>query len=491
MYQPNMNEYNEERINVIFSDDGMTGYVKLVKAEPKAVSDEAEGAGDGDGGDAEKEIPPPEPVSAGEIFEALGKKGIVFGIKEESVRKLADRPIYGIKIEVAKGVDSIDGQDGYIDFYVKRDAVYKPDYNQEGVIDYKNLAYFQQVNKGHLLCDIVRATEGTEGTNIFGGVIPAKNGKEPISPVGKNTVLSEDGRKLTAGVSGVVRFVRDVVDINEVLQIKEDVNQSTGNINFPGDVVIGGDVYHGFSVKSGGNVTIKGMIAGAAVEAAGDIIVGKGINGASLEKIKAGGNLRSGYIENADIEIQGDITSDYIIDSNIYCGHNIELVGRNELVVGGNILLRGELTAKTIGNDNERPTRIELLGETEEGDIESINKLEAEKAEHLESAGKLSATLKQYSRFGELYDERPGPEVIALLVQQLELLKSRIDEITAEIKTIRDELSVTYPGSVICKRKLYQGVKIHFGNEVFRFSLDDLERCRIYCREGEIMQGTL
>ena len=486
-----LKEAQDERIEVIVSDDGMIGYIKLIKIEPKQEPEaEAEEGVEPNAEMTEKPPVPPEPVTAEEMMAALEKSGIISGIKEDSVRKLADRPIYGIKIEVARGVDPVDGEDGYIDFYVKRNAAYKPEYTEEGTIDYKNLAYFQQVNTGHLLCEIVKEREGVDGTNIFGAAVPAKSGRAATSPVGRNTILSDDGARLTAGVSGVVHFVRDIIEINEVLQLKNDVDQSTGNINFPGDVVVAGDVCHGFSIKSGGNVTVRGMIEGAAVEAAGDIYIGKGINGAGGEAIRTGGNLRSGYIENADIDVEGDVTSDYIIDSNIFCRGNIELAGRNELVVGGNIELYGELTAKTIGNENERPTKVKVLGRSE-GDFSGINKLETEKAEYLESAGKLSSTLKQYSRFGELYDEKPAPEMLAVLVQQLDLLKTRIDELSAEIKRLEDEMSVSYLGSVICKRKLYQGVKIHFGNDVFRFSLHDLERCRIFWHEGEIMQGTL
>ncbi len=459
----------DERIKVITSSDYMVGYIRLDKTEP----------------DEEQE-----PIKSEEIFNALKDKGIVFGIKEDMIEKFAERPIFGIKIELARGKEPIDGQDGYVNFYVKRDSEYQPDYDDEGIIDYKNLDYFQLVKKGHLLCEIVHETEGLNGMNIFGGEVLAKSGRPPVSPVGKNTELSEDGKKLFATVDGLVKFTKDYIDISDVLQIRSDVDQTTGNIDFSGDVIVSGDVSYGFSLKSGGNVTVRGFVEGAKIEAAGDIHISKGINGAGGEKVIAGGDLRSGYIENADIEVEGNIVTDYIIDSNVLCKGNIELSGRNELVIGGSIKLYGDLIAKNIGNENERPTRIELLG-TVKGDTLPIKTKEQERASLKESADKILVILRQYSRFGDFNDDELDPDKLAVLKQQYQLINKKIAELNVEIKQLRKEISREYVGSIICKRKLYQGVKIYFGGDLFYFNLDNLEHCRIFCIGGKISHGSI
>lgn len=463
---------NNHKINVIMSDDGMAGYIMLEKSET------VEGAPD-------EELH----VTVEQLKQILADNRVVYGIKENSLQLIAVRPIYGIKVEVARGTDPIDGKDGYVNFFVKRDSEYKPEYNEDGVIDYKNIEYFQQVTKGQLLCEVIRETEGTDGMNIFGAAVPAKRGRPPISPMGKNTLFNEDGTRLFAACSGVVRFIKDHIDINEVLQIRTSVDQGTGNINFPGDVIIEGDVCYGFSVVTGGSVTIKGVVEGASVEAAGDIFISKGINGAGGKKVVAGGNLRSGYIENAELEIAGDITTDYIIDSNIICNGNIQLMGRNELIVGGSVSVLGELTAKYIGNEKERPTRIEVMGVVI-ADTEAINKLKQEREDYNSRALKLTEMLNQFSGMSGLIRESAN-EQLNILKQQLTLLKEGIDSISRKIEELENQGRVEYPGAVICKKKLYQGVKIYFGNELFRFDLDDIEHCRIFWSDGEIIHGTL
>ena len=466
---------NDDMIDVIISDNGMIGYIRLKKWEE---------------GEGEKPVVKPGPVTVDQLMQALKKNRIVYGIKENGLRMLAARPIYGIKIEVARGTDPVDGEDGYVNFFVKRDSEYKPEYSEEGIIDYKNLDYFQQVTEGQILCEVVKETTGTEGRNILGVAVPAKSGKPAISPQGKNTLFNEDGTRLIAVCSGVVRFVKDHIDINEVLRIPSHVDQMTGNIDFPGDVIVEGDVCYGFSVKTGGNVTIKGVVEGASVEAAGDIHISKGINGAGGKKVMAGRNLRSGYIENAELQVEGNITTDYIIDSNIICRGNIELVGRNELIIGGSIRILGELTAKYIGSEKERPTRIEVMGVVA-ADTESIDRLKEEREEYNSSASKLMETLNQFSHLGQLNEKDPLTQQLNVLKQQLILLKERIDSATLKINKLEKEGRVEYPGSILCKRKIYQGVKIYFGDEMFRFDLDDIEHCRISWCDGEIIHGTL
>jgi Predicted polymerase, most proteins contain PALM domain, HD hydrolase domain and Zn-ribbon domain len=70
--------------------------------------------------------------------------------------------------------------------------------------------------------------------------------------VGDNTFLDEDDTVLKAACDGVVHYVRDVISVRDLLQITGNVDQHTGNIQFPGDVSVSGDVYSGYSLRSGG-----------------------------------------------------------------------------------------------------------------------------------------------------------------------------------------------------------------------------------------------
>lgn len=453
-------------IEVTASDDGMTGFIKLIKQGEN-----------------------PAPVTKEQLMEALHANRITYGIKESSVEKLAARPIYNIKLEIAKGVLPVYGQDGTITFYVQRDSEYRPEINLEGAIDYKNLDYFQIVKKDQTLAEITRETEGTEGMNIYGGVVPTKHGRTPNTPVGKNTHLIQDDTLLVADCDGVIRFARDTIDVSDMLKINGSVDHLTGNIHFTGDVNIEGDVSDGYSVKSGGNIIVKGVVEDAAIEAVGDVHISKGINGGGSNSIYVGGHLKCKYIEHANIHVEGNISADYIIDSNITCMGNIELSGSRELVVGGDVKVFGELRAKDIGSESERTTRIEVLG-LKIMDTEAIERATKERDEFNERMQLLIENAQKISQ-SRMNASDDVMEQLSMVKKQILIIREKVDQLNFQIQQLEKNWTMEFPGSIICKRKLYQGVKINFGEERFNFELDNIEHCRIFWADGTIIHGTL
>ena len=65
---------------------------------------------------------------------------------------------------------------------------------------------------------------------------------------GRNLVISEDGRKLISQVNGHVILENDKVVVSNVLELV-DIDNSTGDIEYNGDVTIKGNILAGFSVK--------------------------------------------------------------------------------------------------------------------------------------------------------------------------------------------------------------------------------------------------
>lgn len=453
-------------IEVTASDDGMTGFIKLTKQGEN-----------------------PAPVTKEQLMAALQENRIVYGIKETSVEKLAARPIYNIKIEVAKGLAPVFGQDGFITYYVQRDSEYRPVINMEGTIDYKNLDYFQIVKKDQVLAEITKESEGTEGMNIFGGTVPTRNGKVPNTPVGKNTHLIQDDTLLVADCDGVIRFARDIIDVADMLKINGNVDNLTGNLNFSGDINIEGDVSNGFSVKSGGNIIVKGVVEDAAIEAAGNVHISKGINGGGSNSIYVGGNLKCKYIEHANIHVEGDISADYIIDSTVTCMGNIELSGGKELVVGGEVKVMGELRAKDIGSESERNTKIEMIG-VKIMDTEAIDKLTKERDE-LNGRVQLLAENAQKLNQSRMNASNEVMEQLAMAKKQILVIRDKVDQLNFQIQQLEKNWTMEFHGAIICKHKIYQGVKINFGEEKFNFTLDNIEHCKIFFADGKIIQGTL
>jgi len=460
-------EQSEVLFEVSASDDGVIGFLKLIRQDQN-----------------------PKPVTKEMLFEELKAKNVVFGVKEDVVEKLALRPIYNIKIEVARGILPVSGEDGENRFLVKKDVEYVPEFDSEGIIDYKNIDYFQLVKKDQILCSISKEKPGVPGKNIYGGDLPARAGKPPSYPVGENTLLIDDNTLLVATCDGVVNYVRDTISIRNLLKISSDVDQHTGNINFSGDVTVEGDISNGFSLNVGGNLIIKGVIQDAKIDVGGNLHVSRGINGALKQSITVQGDMRCNYVENAIVFVAGNITADYIIDSKITCMGDIELKGGNEMVLGGDIKLKGSLQAKEIGSEKERVTRIEVLGERIV-DTELLSKLEEERNLYNEKAMVLIEKAKTLGDILAMGNNEVASGQLALVKKQMFLIREKINGLSLKIEDTKQGGFVEYTGAVICKRKVYQGVKIFFGETRFRFSFDNIEHCRIYWNEGEIVQSTL
>ena len=454
-------------LDVLLSDDGMTGYLRLTKQGEN-----------------------PEPITKAQLLEALKVNNIVYGIKDTSIDQLAMRPIFNIKIEIAKGLLPIDGEDGQITYLVKKNSEYQHEYSLDGNVDYKNLDYFQLIKKGQVLCEIKKETAGIQGRNIYGGIVPAKNGRPIPSPIGKNTEFIEDDTKLIATCDGVVSYTKETIDINDMLHIPSNVDQLTGNINFTGDVTIDGDICTGYSVISEGNIMVKGVIEDANIKAGGSVHISKGINGGGGSNIYVGGDLRCKYIENASIHVEGNIIADYIIESKITCMGNIELSGSKELIVGGEIKVLGELRAKEIGTEKERVTKIEVLG-VQIIDTEGINKLKKERDEINKNAEILIENVDKLNQLVKLSGNNELLEQLSLTKKQMLSLKEQIDYKSNQIQKLEKDWTMEYYGAIICKRKIYQGVRINFGENRFHFNFDNIEHCRIYWYNGEIIQGIL
>ncbi len=424
------------------------------------------------------------------VMEAIEAAGVVFGVKEDLIEKLIARPIYNIKIQVGEGEPAKEGKDGFVDYYVVKDSEYKPEVNEDEDVDFKNLDYFQMVTKGQMLAYIHFPETGADGKDLFGRELPGRDGKEAKSPAGKNTELNEDGTMLYSACDGIVNYVGDTVNINDVIHIAGNVDNNTGNINFSGDVIIEGDVSEGFAVTAGGSIIVKGVVESCQIEAGGDVQIVKGVNGGDGSHIKVGGDLRSPYIEHAKVDVGGDILAESIIESDVTCEGDIDISNAGKgVLVGGTVNVKGNLVVKTLGNENERITNIKIIG-IETGIQDEITSLNVEKETALKNVEKLKSARRKIFQ-PMLEEDSPVAQQIKQIDTQVNMLLDKIDETSKKIQELKDKWSYEYHGGIVCKGKMFYGTRIYFGEQRYQFNTESLDHCRIYWEEGEIINANL
>ena len=124
------------------------------------------------------------------------------------------------------------------------------------------------VNEGAVLARKIPGKPGVPGQDVLGKVFPAAAVKDFQFRLKKNVVLSADGLEVLAGCAGQpVRVDEKTYMVENVYVLNQDVDLATGSIEFPGDVLIQGNVQDGLRIFAGGKLEIKGSVSHAELRA--------------------------------------------------------------------------------------------------------------------------------------------------------------------------------------------------------------------------------
>ncbi|MCI9423164.1 MAG: DUF342 domain-containing protein [Dorea sp.] len=375
----------------------------------------------------------------------LKESGVSYGLNTELLDGLPDaQDRYFHLFLIARGRAVVHGKDGYIEDFFKRTVRKKFEEDEHGRVDYFHLNIVQNVEKGQPICQIVPPVPGVAGRTVLDEEITCKEGKTPTLPKGRNTEASEDGMQLLAVKSGRVEFSGRSFVVKSVLEISGNVDFSTGNINFVGDVHIHGDVGSGFSVRTIGNVTIDGVVEAAEIEAGGDLIVAKGILGDSRAMIRAHHDVYAKYMENCTVHCRGSLQTDCIVNCDVYCDGEVNVRSGRGTIIGGRIRAAQGVDAKVVGSKSESVTSI-FLGGQPFADFEretlllNIKKQEAE----LEKLERQPDSPTRTQRMGKLrLDLSIGRMKLSQFDKELKKIKEKLEEQGG----CRLKCSIAYPG---------------------------------------------
>jgi len=126
----------------------------------------------------------------------------------------------------------------------------------------------QLVHEGAVLARKIPGVPGIAGKDVLGKVFPVAMVKDFKFNLKKNVCLSEDGLEVLATCAGQpVRLGEKTYMVEDVYILHKDVDLATGSIEFPGDVLIEGNVQDGLRIFAGGRLEIKGSVSHAEIKA--------------------------------------------------------------------------------------------------------------------------------------------------------------------------------------------------------------------------------
>ena len=298
------------------------------------------------------------------LDKALAEHGVRFGIDEVLLSELPqDQGRYFRLFPCARGKPAVHGTDGRIVDFFPRVIEKKVTVDENNRVDYTSLNFIHNVSQGEVICKLIPPTGGEPGRTVQGEELPARDGKNAVLPKGRHTEASEDGLSLLASIAGHVEFSGRAFQVKPLLDIPGNVDFSTGDINFLGDVCIRGDICSGFTVRAMGNITVGGVVEACTVEAGGDLVVSGGVQGDNVAVIRAQQSIFAKFIENACVYAKESICSDCLINCDVYCDGGIEVRSGRMTVIGGALRAAHEVSVGTLGSRAECRTEIILGGQ--------------------------------------------------------------------------------------------------------------------------------
>ncbi|MDR2096223.1 MAG: FapA family protein [Treponema sp.] len=284
---------------------------------------------------------------------------IVTGIREEVILQALEQCKQGGKavrnVLIARGIPPVNEIEEH---YALNPALaeIKAPLSKKGRIDHRSRSTFIVVEKGEILARFNARSPGSEGTDLHGKAVPYKTVGPHDLRGGRNT-RTENGC-ITAQTAGLLEQAGRVLNVRDSLEIRGPVGYATGNIVFPGDVVLDGPVADGFTVYSGGSIRTRETFDISDVITRKDLIVEGGIKGRGRGLVKVGGELKARFIENCRIACRKRVAVESgILNSRVFSMDRIDLGSWGRLIGGEYSAIHG-IRAGSIGSRSGAGTRI-------------------------------------------------------------------------------------------------------------------------------------
>jgi uncharacterized protein (DUF342 family) len=284
-------------------------------------------------------------ITTGVLWDAI--KGCILTCNEERSR-VSDAVI-------ARGMKPVDEIPPCLVIDVKLLAQEKKD-AEAARVDFREVSPFVLVKKGDVLATLTPKQEGSMGTTVRGAAVAFR--KEPVSypKPGKNTTW-QDGM-VVALCDGKFESTPANFSVDEMLAVSGDVDFHVGNIDFPGDVVIQGEIKDGFTVKVGKSMLCYGSIGASQVQTGGDLVTRQGIIGRDKAVIRVGGTTEAKFIEGCALDsVKSVFVKTSIMNSSVHTRDRLEM-GERGIIIGGAIYAQNGVSAAQIGSERSPRTEI-------------------------------------------------------------------------------------------------------------------------------------
>lgn len=289
------------------------------------------------------------------VMSELKSKNIIYGIKENEIRKAIDKKTFKTRIITAEGKYPSLGLDARLKTSVLC-RMNLMDYCTEHSLDeiFNQFELINIVKAGDIIAEIEPATQGTPGITIFDDTVSTLKGETNIIQ-GLNII--NEGNNVKAKIDGRVVLNFKGIDVEPVM-IVEGVPERM--IDFEGSIKILGGIETPCLIKASGDIEIHGMVSDTSLFAGRNIFIHGNLLGPTNRTIKADGDFAAYNVSNSNITAENTLISSTIFKSKISAYRSVVNTGPEGKIIGGQIRAGISVESKSIGSIKNIPTSISV-----------------------------------------------------------------------------------------------------------------------------------
>lgn len=236
-----------------------------------------------------------------EVVEKMGLMGTKHGFKQFEIMKAMEAIEPGVFV-VAEGKPAVQGKHGWLESKVNTKVEVGLKEKEDGRVDFREIKTIPYVEKGKVIGIIHPPVAGEIGYTVTNDPIPAKQSlplkvlaEKGIAVIGDKIVATETGRPQIEQRGHLIK-----ASIIQKLTHIGNVDLSSGNITFKGDVEVFGEVADQMSVEAVGEVEIHKAVNNATITSS---------RGVTLHSNSNGSKITAGHLDFFEAELSTQLES--------------------------------------------------------------------------------------------------------------------------------------------------------------------------------------
>jgi len=307
------------------------------------------------------------------------------------------------------------------------------------------------ITPGDRIISIEQIPAGADGVDVYGTVLKAAGGHpEPVPGHDESiTAVTSDGATVyTANASGELVLRDGTLGVSENKTISTDINDTTGDLSFPGNLTVNGCIRKGRIVRATGAVTINGDAEAALVSADTTVTMNGGILGSGRGTVWAKQEIHLTFAENARVLAGGDISiANYCFQCTVKTNGTLFMTGNPAVLLGGNIRASKGVEVYELGSEKTIRTSISFGQNYLVSDQIEVCEKEVQKVK--ETIEKIDTEMKKPAA--------TNPRIHELRRKKLELMKHN-DKLTVRIFTLKEQFETHILSHIRVDNTVYPGV---------------------------------